>query len=311
MSKPILVTSYSRPDLDGFGGAWGYAELLKHQGKHAVAQFFDTPRGEERYVMDMFGGLYPPTVPNDVEFDQVILVDASDMGGLDGLLTPNKVIEVIDHRPVHTADTMFPNASVQIEPVGAAATLVAERIKKAGMNPDKLTAALVLGGIISNTLNFKANVTTDRDRAMRDWLTPIAGVTDAFAMHLFEGKSDLEGAKLHERFMGESALFELAGKRVMISQIELVGAEALVANHKTAILNELHDQATKKSADYYVLSLIDVGDGYNLFVTDHEPTQDLVSQALDVQFSDSLARRDGLIMRKEIVPKLKTYLEAL
>jgi len=365
-STPILVTSYARPDLDGFGGAWAYAELLNQQNTQAVARFFATPRGEELYVMDLFGGEYPATIPNDSEFDQVILVDSSDMGGFDGLLTPTKVVEVIDHR-FYTDKAIFPNAKFQLEPVGAAATLIAERWfawcypdpgsslrdpAAAGRSnliglprptdgprndkttnaqyPTPLSAALLLGGIISNTQNFQANVTTERDHAMNDWLRSQLELPADFVTHLFEKKSDLMGDKLHERFMGETALFELGRPaktsgvrdsetpevrperttlRVMISQIEMIGATDLVTSRRTDILHELHEQAAIKQADRYFLSLLDVGGGYNLFVTDDPVTQQLLTATLHVKFDGPIARREGVIMRKEIVPKLKAHLE--
>jgi inorganic pyrophosphatase/exopolyphosphatase len=132
-----------------------------------------------------------------------------------------------------------------------------------------------------------------------------------FATRLFEGKSDLAGNKLHERFLGESALFGLNDKRVLISQIELVGADALVSERKADLIRELGAQADAKQADYAFVSLVDLEAGQNVFLSDHEPSQQLVEQVLGVKFANDVARRKGLIMRKEIVPKLKTYLEQL
>jgi len=174
--------------------------------------------------------------------------------------------------------------------------------------PSPLSAALLLGGIISNTQNFQAEVTTERDHTMADWLRSQLELPADFVTHLFAGKSDLAGDKLHERFMGESALFAIGGKRVMISQIEMIGAEELVASRKEELLRELHEQTKLKRADRYFLSLLDVH-GYNLFVTDDTASQRLVERVLDVKFTGPVARRKGVIMRKEIVPKLKTYLE--
>ena len=71
-------------------------------------------------------------------------------------------IEVVDHRAVNEADK-FQNAKIQIEMVGSAATLIAEKFLHATTSTSPESAALLYSAIISNTINFQANVTTDRD----------------------------------------------------------------------------------------------------------------------------------------------------
>ena len=177
--KPILVTCYVNPDLDGVAGAIAYGEFLQKTGKNTVVGIIGEPHDEAKYILDRFGFEYPPIIPNADNFDEVILVDASDLNGLEGKISAEKVIEIIDHRKVHEADK-FPKAKAQIELVGAAATLVAEKFIQNNVDVSKESATLVYGAIISNTLNFKGSVTTDRDKEAAAWLNKVANCPKIF-----------------------------------------------------------------------------------------------------------------------------------
>lgn len=200
--KPILITSYVNPDLDGIAGAIAYGEFLKKTGKNAIVGIIGEPHDEAKYILDRFGFAYPEMIMNADNFDKVILVDASDLNGLEGKIDPEKVIEIIDHRKVHESDK-FPKAKTQIEFVGAAATIVAEKFIQNKIDISKESAILIYSVIISNTLNFRGSVTTDRDRKVAIWLNKIASLPENFWKDLFISKSDLSGKKLIERIEGD------------------------------------------------------------------------------------------------------------
>jgi len=127
--KPILITGYVNPDLDAVAGTIAYSEFLNKTGKNTTVGLIGEPHEEARYILDRYTIKYPEIIENADNFNEVILVDASDLIGIEGKIAPEKVIEIIDHRKIHEADK-FPNAKVQIELVGSASTLVAERFIK-------------------------------------------------------------------------------------------------------------------------------------------------------------------------------------
>jgi manganese-dependent inorganic pyrophosphatase len=112
----------------------------------------------------------------------------------------------------------FPNAKVQIELVGSASSLVAERFIKNNIEISKESAILLCGAIVSNTLNFKGGVTTERDREAFEYLNKIAQLPSNFSKELFKSKSDLSGSKLKERILGDLAWFNMGNNKVGISQ---------------------------------------------------------------------------------------------
>ncbi len=123
----LLITAYENPDLDGFACAFAYSEFLTKQGFDSVAAVFGKPHREVQFVIKKFNihGLADASklVGNA---SGIVLVDASDVSGLSDKIDPTKVVEIVDHRKVNEAQR-FPNAKVQIEFVGAAATLIAEK----------------------------------------------------------------------------------------------------------------------------------------------------------------------------------------
>ena len=307
--KPILVTCYVNPDLDGVSGSFAYAEFLQKTGKNAVAGTFGEPHEEAKYILDRFSIQYPQVLLDVQDFDGVILVDSSDLKGLDGKVPPEKVVEIIDHRKINNASD-FPNAKIQIELVGAAATLVAEKFMENDTVISKEAAILLCGGILSNTLNFKAGVTTERDRNAFDWLNKTARLPADFWKELFQAKSDLGENKLKERILGDFAWFEMSDKKVGIAQIEMIGAEKLIQERKVDILQMLEEIKVEKQLDFIFQSTLELEGEKNFFVTENPETKKLLEKVLKIEFDGNIAIRDGLIMRKQIVPLLKEELES-
>lgn len=306
--QPILVTSYVNPDLDGIAGAIAYGEFLQKTGKNAVVGIIGEPHDEAKYILNRFGFEYPPMIPNTDSFDEVILVDASDLNGLEGKISVEKVIEIIDHRKVHEVDK-FPKAKAQIELVGAVATLVVEKFMQNNVDISEESATLLYSAIVSNTLNFKGSVTTDRDKEAATWLNKVAKLPEDFWKDLFITKSDLSGKKLAERIEGDFAWFVMGDKKVGIAQIEMIGAKKLVDERSGEIVQVLDKIKKEMSLDFIFQNTIELEDTKNFFVAQDSKTQKLLEKVLSVQFAGLVAERPNLIMRKQITPLLKEELE--
>jgi manganese-dependent inorganic pyrophosphatase len=306
--KPILITCYVSPDLDGTAGAIAYAEFLTKTGVKCEAGIIGEPHDEAKYMFKRFGFTYPKSIPNSDAYDQVIIVDASNLIGLEGKVTPEKVIEIIDHRKVHEADK-FPNAKAQIEFVGSAATLVAERFIQNNIPISKESATLLYGAVISNTLNFKGTVTTDRDIEAAKWLNKTAGLEEEFWKELFIAKSDLAGENLEKRIRGDFAWFQIGGKKIGISQIEIIGVRKLLAERLVEVLEVMNKIKDEMGLDFVFQNSIELEEGKNFFVSDDATAKTLLEKVFSIKFTGDVAERPNLVMRKQIVPLIKEELE--
>lgn len=133
----ILVASKINPDLDGLACAYAYAKLLKTQGKQAVGGIFGAPHVEAEYLINRLkirDISFSPKGP----FDYFILVDASDLKGMPGVIKPEKVIEVVDHRPAPNVGKLFP----------AAAALIAEISKIENKDGQKFSYSFIWSDLL-------------------------------------------------------------------------------------------------------------------------------------------------------------------
>jgi len=305
--KKIVVTCKTNPDIDRFACAFAYKEFLNKIGQTAEFFIFGEVHDEVKYLLKRFNISWADKAAESFDGTaEIILVDCSDSRGLDESINPANVVEVIDHRRVNDV-RLFPNAKIEIELVGAAATLIAEKFIERQVDISREVAALLYGAIISNTLNFKAKVTTARDRAAAQWLKEKGNAPDDLAYEMFLAKSDLQGDKLKERINSDFAWFDFNGKKIGIAQIEMIGAKDLVTQRQGEILAELAKLKNQLNLDYVFLSIIELEEGFNLFLTDNEPTQKILRDILNIEFQDNQAIMPCLIMRKEIVPFLKDY----
>jgi manganese-dependent inorganic pyrophosphatase len=167
---PLVVMSRCDPDLDGVACAFAYAELLSHNGLKCRPWYPGKPDGEAAFALQSFpdacDGLQPPSVV----LANYVLVDSSDLNGIPASIRPDWIIEVIDHRFYTNPKQLFPKAKLEIEPVGAAATLIAEKFIRSFTPMSQASACLLYGAVHSNTLKLKGDLTTGRDVAAVGWL---------------------------------------------------------------------------------------------------------------------------------------------
>ncbi len=302
----ILVTDYLRNDIDGVACIYAYSELLNKKGIDAVGAIFGKPHSESQFVIDK---LKLKKLANAEKFidncDGIILVDASDLRGISPKIDPSKVVEIIDHRAVNDAGK-FPNAKIQIELVGSAATLVAEKFLKEKIPISKEVAFLLGCAIVSNTINFRAGVTTKRDREAFKWLNSKAKISKSLIHAMFAHKSKFTEPLL--KVMKHNAAFvEFGGKKFCIIQLEIVDAEKFVSKNLPVLKKIM--KAMGDGQDFTFLTCIDIEKGSNLFVAADSETENFVSSLLKVKFSAGIAKRKGVIMRKEITPLIKERME--
>lgn len=297
------VTSYVDPDIDGVACAVAYAEFLRVSGGEADAFIIGVPTIEARYVLEQL----EVVVQQREKFllgESVVLVDASESIHVENHIPLESVVEIIDHRVSHNAGA-FVNARVHIELVGAAATLVAERFFAKNITPSSVSSRLLQAAIVSNTQNFQAKTTTPRDHSMMAWLSSIAPLRTGFIHEMFVAKSDMTGEKLFQNMDTETGIVEICGKRFGVVQLEMIGTDALVHSRLSDIIRVLETLKQNNALDHIFLTLLDIEESSNRFVTVDTLLQGILTKALSIYFKDGVAHREGIMMRKEIIPLLK------
>jgi inorganic pyrophosphatase/exopolyphosphatase len=308
MEHTIIVTAYENPDLDGTACACAYSEFLNKNGRHVQTGLFGTPHREAQFVIDMFHIPQPDPAEKFInEKTTYILLDASEIAGIAKTIKPEQVVEIIDHRKV-TEIEKFPNAKAQIELVGSCATLIAEKFAESKTEISEHAAVLLYSAIVSNTVNFLANVTTDRDRKMAEWLQTKCTIPSTYTHDMFAAKSHFT-KPIKQVLDDDFATFIFAGKHIGIAQLEIVDGGKFVHERKDEIITALSELKREQTLDYIFLTCVDVEKGGNTIVVIDTNTKELLEKALLVSFIGDVAKRQGVMMRKTITPLLKAVLE--
>jgi manganese-dependent inorganic pyrophosphatase len=295
MRSLILVTPKRDPDLDGAACAIAYAELLERTGFDAIALVDGEPDAEVRYSLNEVGWAPPSTPAPPGEGCEVVLVDASDVLGLPSVVDPSRVVEVIDHRQHHDAARLFPRARIQIEPVGAAATLVAERWRAMKMEPSQMTALLLQAAIQSNTQRLRGSVTTHRDVEAAAWLRGIAALPDGFIEGQFAARAKEILADVEEALARETKRFDHPDGPFLIAQLELPGATNLV---------EVIAAANFTRRERIMVNLVDADTAKSFLLIWDEPTRQWAADRLGMTFVGLGLESHPAILRKQIVARL-------
>lgn len=165
-SSPTVVTGHAAPDTDAAVCAVmeGWRRYVT-TGEHTLPILRCDRLPAE--IACLFGDLAPllslgdtpaltdPTVP-------VVLTDTNDEPTLAA-----RVRAVVDH---HVPTATLDGIDGDIRRVGATATIVADRLRQQGIEPDDTVARLLLGGIWMDTDGLSVHKATDADCAMSDWL---------------------------------------------------------------------------------------------------------------------------------------------
>ncbi len=300
-----LITTYMCPDLDGVASAIAYAEYLNENGIKSFASIFGQPTVEARYVMDYLKVEISDKV---IPFAEITLVDASTKFGLPKIIELYKVTEIIDHRKNTNLEYFSNLNNTQIELVGAAATLICEKFASSNTKISKNTAILLHQAIISNTLNLKANTTTEKDKQALVYLKSKVKIPEELTHSMFLAKSEMSGAKLAENIRGDIARAEFGAHSFLIGQLEMIGVAELVQSRKPEIIEILEEERVKYKMGHSFISLIDLETGKNTLICTEKVVQNMLENILHLRFDNNVATLNSLIMRKEITPLLREYL---
>ena len=307
VDEKVLISSYKNPDMDGTACIYAYREFLIQRGIRAEGAIFGRPHREAEFVLKECKIKKLEKAEKIItRFNKIVIVDASDPRDLPRKIKRMKVIEVIDHRKINRVEN-FPKAKAQIELVGAAATLIAEKFYKKRVPISRQSATLLYLAIVSNTDNFQGIVTA-RDRAMARWLNTKAKVAKTFIRKMFMAKSKFN-QPLVQVLAGDMKTLRVDKIVIGIAQLEILDLGKFVKKNREKIYKALRYIKRKHRFNYFFLNMIDLGKGFNFMVVIDALTQALVEKALRLKFANGLARTKRILMRKKISVKISNFLQ--
>jgi manganese-dependent inorganic pyrophosphatase len=305
----ILVTPFRNPDIDGYASAYAYAELLQKLGVNAEAAISGDPDTETDHILKKYKIKELPSAKKAIDkAESIILVDASDITGIDETIKPAKVVEIVDHR-THNDIHLFKKADVTIEIIGATSTLIAELFIELNIPLSDEAATLLYAGIISDTINFKSKLTTNRDKRTAAFLLTKVKFPEDFIEKMFKAKSNFKEQTVYEVVEKSLATYKFKRNQVGIAQISIVESVKFVQKNIEDLHKATRRLKKKYELDHMFVKLIDLNEGRNIFITEDIETQKVLIKNFQVEFEEHTAHSHGIITRKEMAPVLKHHFE--
>lgn len=298
-----IVTTYINPDIDGISLMYAYTELLRKKGEQAEYYFEGTMKKEAEIVLQKFNIKLNTAMRIENE-DKIVLVDTNYLTEIPKVIENENIVEIIDH---HNKDSWLESRNdikVQIELIGAAATLVAERFKNENIKISRESAILLYYGIISNTMNLKIKLTSQKDIEMANWLkqqTP--EITDEITTQIFVEKSQI-GDSLREEMEVEFK-DQFMSISWLMGQLEVANVEDFLNNYEQDIKNILKIVSQEKNVEYISVNCMDIINGYSVIVAENEKTAEIISNAIGLKFENLKGKTNELVSRKEIVKVMR------
>ena len=300
----IVTSGFPYIDIDAYACCIAYTELLNLRGE--AAQAVSTSLLNESITPTVRGWKAPlATTYKPSEQDTYVLVDVSDPDHFDTFVGVERVAEVIDHHPgLETFWLERIGRKAQIDFIGAACTQVYENWKAAGaLDKMSLTSArLLVCGILDNTLNFGAKVSTPRDKAAYEALLSRAKLpADWTATYFSECQASIL-ANPKTAIKNDTKLLRFASfdPDAALAAGQLVAWDGRqVLGQYLDILKHAMDSTAPKSK--WFINMVSIEEGRSYFVSDNGAVRAWLTRLLGVTFEGAVATSNRLWLRKEIV----------
>ncbi len=206
------------------------------------------------------------------------------------------IIEVVDHHRIGMKPTMSPIRFTG-DVVGSTCTLVAAMYRASGESLTPELAGILLGGIVSDTLNLKSPTAAPLDRRMLEWLEKISG-TGAEELHweLSGLDSALTSGNAGEVLNADRKSYTGGKYKFSLSQVEESNLE-LLHQRKAELLETMKRIMEKENLQFFGLLVTDgVRGNSELLLTGAEEIIQAVSYR---RIGDNLYALPGVLSRKK------------
>ncbi|MEO0055586.1 MAG: hypothetical protein RLZZ50_1533 [Verrucomicrobiota bacterium] len=241
---------------------------------------------------------------------RLVLVDHNEMTQAVAGAEEVTITEILDHHRLGSLATQQPILFIN-DPVGSTCTIIAELFRRDGLAPTPEIAGVLMGGIISDTLNLQGPTTTEKDATLLAWLSRLAGVDARQLADLIFSSGSVILANPPERVVrSDFKIYDEDGARFAVSQVEELGFGNFW-NHAKGLANALDELCTQERLCFACLLITDINtqNSLLLFKGDPELTKRITYPAVE---GEEIFDLPGIVSRKkQLIPYLGTLLREL
>jgi len=298
----LITTGNAYIDIDGLACVIALEELYKLQNIEVVSFFNTYPIHPTipKIVENIIQGVKINTEFPKIDDYQLIEVDVSEPQYFPTPVDHNKIKKIYDHHfgfEEYWKSKIGPENAL-IKEIGACATLIFQEYQRLGLldKISKLSANLLYAAIISNSLNFKAEVTKEEDIIAAKKLEKYIDLPKNFAELYFEQTSQNALSNPTKAIDSDRKIVNIHSKPILINQLELWNAKQFIQENlhlMETFLNDPNNNGFITIANIYV--------GSNFLVAIDKDVQKLLEETLKVKFEGTVAKTSRLYLRKELI----------
>lgn len=294
----IVTAGCSYVDIDAYGGCIAYAELLRELGQDAQAVHTSKLNSSVSPTVRSWPVKLSTTYTDNAE-DTFVVIDLSDPEYFEKFVDLDRLDEVIDHHTGHEEYwSSRKNTSSQIEFIGSACTIVFERWLKSGKldQISTVSARLLLCGILDNTLNLRAAVTTQRDKEAYEQLLTWAELPVSWPEEYFRECTEhiLDNPTQAADDDTKDVQYPDYKDEVKVAQLALWSFSELTDANIEAIASHMSGSAP------WIVNMISIKDGISYFLTEGGSINKWLESNYNINFSNRIGVAERMWLRKEL-----------
>lgn len=292
----VITVGKTYIDIDGYASSIAYRELLKLKG---INSKFVSNSIINYSVIDSLRTI-PFSIDNYIvkPNDKYIILDLSDKSYFPDFIDENNIIEIIDH---HSGFENYWNDKIGnkaiIEPIGSVATIITENYIKESLL-DKMNidiARLLMAAILDNTLNFTANITTNRDIEAYKQLELITKEINYASKYFEECQKYIENNLLES--IKNDIKIQKTNKYIpsIFGQLTIWDAEKLIRK-KDSIIKIMNNYSNE-----WILNIISLNNNSSYIMYSNNEVKEKILKVLDCYEKNDFLIINPSILRKEIM----------
>lgn len=303
----IYLISHKNPDTDSIVSSLIMKDFLEKTGEKITACRLGKINKETAYVLKYLKEKAPTLITNAVG-KKVFLLDHNEMEQSCKGLDKAEIVGIFDHHRLGGLETTGP-IFCRIEPLGSTSTLVFKIFKEKYFTINKKQAALLLCGIISDTLKFISPTTTEEDKKIAEELEKISGENiDKLAAGMFKIRFDISGINIKDLLIKDYKEFKLGNLMVGIAAWETPSPKEIIEK-KSEIIKELKKMKKRRRVDLIYFGTLDILKRECNLVVIGEKEKKTAEKAFGKKEKENIIYLPGVISRKkQIVPKFTNVL---
>ena len=297
----IYFIGHTVPDTDSIASAIGAAHFF-----NGVPARTGQINRETQFLLDK-SHLPSPLFLQDFKDSKVVLLDFNQKTQAPDGLSSDNIQEIFDHHALGDASFTFANPIyITIKPWGSTSTIIADLYFQDLKSIPQDIAVILLGGIISDTLNFCSPTTTNKDREIAQKLKAIAAIsnTDDLAKEMFEAKSAIEDLSGEQLLKTDYKEYVIKGHKIAIGVIETTAPQKAIAK-KDSVLAAMSLQKEKDKLDIIYFDIVDISHNSSTLITLGGKETELAEIAFNAKANNHLLLLPAIVSRKgQLLPMI-------